>query len=99
MKRQFWFIVGGNEAQNGNTPTLGVQVEDDGSYDFWSIIYLRDNMSVIHNTQCPKSTLRKKSNLIFYHVMRESVAMRESLTTHIPTNDNPLDQMTKDLAG
>ena len=30
-----------------------------------------DNMSVIHNTHCPESTLRKKSNSIFYHTVRE----------------------------
>ena len=34
-----------------------------------------DNMSVIHNTQIPESTLRKKLNSICYHDMRESVAM------------------------
>ena len=34
-----------------------------------------DNMSVIHNTQRPESTLRKKSNSICYHAVRESVAM------------------------
>ena len=34
-----------------------------------------DNMSVIHNTQRPESTLRKKSNSIYYHDVRELVAM------------------------
>ena len=34
-----------------------------------------DNMSVIHHTQGPESTLRKKSNSICYHAVRESVAM------------------------
>ena len=42
-----------------------------------------DNMSVIHNTQRPESTLRKKSNQICYHAVRESVAMNECLTGHI----------------
>ena len=31
-----------------------------------------DNMPVIHNTQRPESTLKKKSNSICYHVIRES---------------------------
>ena len=44
-----------------------------------------DNMSVIHNTQRPESTLRKKLNSICYHAVRESLAMGESLTGHIPT--------------
>ena len=44
-----------------------------------SYIY-RGNMLFIHNTQSPESTLKKKINSIFYHDVRESVAMGESLT-------------------
>ena len=55
-----------------------------------SCIY-RDNMSVIYNTQRPESTLRINSKSIFYHAIRECVAMGDSLTTHIPTNDNTSD--------
>ena len=58
-----------------------------------------DNMSVIHNTQCPELTLKKKSNQICYHFVRESVAMGESLTAHIPTADNPADLATKLIPG
>ena len=58
-----------------------------------------DNMSVIHNTQRPESTLKKKSNAICYHAIRESVAMGESLTCHIPTDMNPADICTKVLSG
>ena len=54
-----------------------------------------DNMSVIHNTQRPESTLKKKSNSICYHAVRESVAMGESLTGHIATTENPADLATK----
>ena len=35
-----------------------------------------DNMSVIHNTSKPESVLKKKSNSICYHFVREAVAMR-----------------------
>ena len=58
-----------------------------------------DNMSVIHNTQRPESTLKKKNNSIYYHALREDVAMGECLTTHIPTKDNLSDMMTKVLYG
>jgi hypothetical protein len=34
-----------------------------------------DNMSVVHNTQRPESVLKKKSNTICYHVVRESAAI------------------------
>jgi hypothetical protein len=58
-----------------------------------------DIMSVIHNTQRPESTLKKKSNAICYHAIREAVAMGECLTAHVPTNDNPADICTKVLPG
>ena len=54
-----------------------------------------DNMSIIHNTQCPESTLKKKSNEICYHATRESVAMGESRTGHVATAENPADLATK----
>ena len=54
-----------------------------------------DNMSVIHNTQRPESTLKKKSNSICYHAVRESVAMGESVTGHVASKENPADLATK----
>jgi hypothetical protein len=58
-----------------------------------------DNMSVIHNTQRPESMLKNKSNSICYHAVRESVAMGESLTAHIGTNENVGDLASKVLYG
>jgi hypothetical protein len=58
-----------------------------------------DNMSVIHNTQWPESMLKKKSNSVCYHFARESVAMKESLTGHVPTNENMADIATKIVGG
>ena len=58
-----------------------------------------DNMSVIHNKQRPESTLRKKSNSICYHAVRESVEMGESLTGVIPTSENCADLVTKIITG
>jgi len=63
-----------------------------------SLIY-SDNMSVIYNTQSPESTLNKKCNSVAYHAVRESVAMGESLTGHVPTNSNVADLATKVLSG
>ena len=54
-----------------------------------------DNMSVVNNTQQPESVLRKKSNSICYHAIRESVAMGEVLTTHIATGENVVDLAMK----
>ena len=58
-----------------------------------------DNMSIIHNTQRPESTQRKKPNSIWYHSVRESVAMVETKTVHISTHDNGSDLPTKVLYG
>ena len=58
-----------------------------------------DNMSVIRNTQIPESTLRNKSNSIFYHNVCESVAMLDTKTSHISTHDNIYDLLTKVLYG
>ena len=58
-----------------------------------------DNISVIHNTQRPDSTLKKKSNSICYHVFRESVAVGNTITGHVPTLENLADLATKVIPG
>ena len=58
-----------------------------------------DNMSVIHNTQRPDSTLRNKSNSICYHSVHELVSMGEYLNGHIPTAENCADLATKIIPG
>ena len=66
----------------------------DGSSTFRSVLH-GDNMSIIHNTQCLESTLKKKSNEICYHATRELVVMGESRTGHVATAENPADLATK----
>ena len=56
-----------------------------------------DNMSVIHNTSKPESTLRKKANSVCYHYIREAVAADECRTGHISTHENCADIATKPL--
>jgi hypothetical protein len=58
-----------------------------------------DNMFVVHNTQRPASVLKKKSNSICYHEVRESAAMGESIIGHAPSVDNPADICTKVVPG
>ena len=58
-----------------------------------------DNMSVIYNTSRPESTLKKKCNSICYHAVREAVAMKEAIVSHISTNYNWADLLTKVLYG
>jgi hypothetical protein len=59
-----------------------------------SFIY-RDNKSQVTNSSRPESTLKKKCNSICYHASRESVAMVESHITHIRTQFNLADFLTK----
>jgi hypothetical protein len=43
--------------------------------------------------------LKKKSNSIAYHAVREAVAMGEILIAYVSTDDNVADLMTKALGG
>jgi hypothetical protein len=56
-----------------------------------------DNQSVLANTSIPESVLKKKSQSIAYHFVREGVARDEWRTTYINTNENEADLLTKVL--
>jgi hypothetical protein len=57
------------------------------------------NMSVVHNTHRPASVLKKKSNSICYHAVRESAAMGKSIIGHVSSVDNNADICTKVVPG
>ena len=57
-----------------------------------------DNQSVLANTTAPDSQLKKKSNSIAYHFVRDGCARDEWRTTYVNTHDNPADLLTKPLA-
>eukprot|EP00957_Ditylum_brightwellii_P163279 12432834-Ditylum_brightwellii.AAC.2 len=54
-----------------------------------------DNQSVLVNTTIPDSTLKKKSQRIAYHFVREGSARDKWQTSYINTNDNESDLLTK----
>jgi hypothetical protein len=56
-----------------------------------------DNQSVLANTTIPDSTLKKKSQSIAYHFVREGSARDEWRTTYVNTHDNQADLLTKPL--
>ena len=58
-----------------------------------SFIY-GDNKSQVTNSSRPESTLKKKCYAVCYHAIRDSVAMGESLITHIPTQFDLTDFLT-----
>ena len=58
-----------------------------------------DNMSVVNNTSMPSSTLKKKSNAIAYHFVREKIAARVGYVTYEPTDTNLADILTKQQSG
>jgi hypothetical protein len=57
------------------------------------------SMSVVYITSSPKSMLKKKSNSIAYHAAREAIALGKILISHIKTDNNIADVMTKVLPG
>ena len=56
-----------------------------------------DNQSVLANTTIPDSTLKKKSQSIAYHLVREGCARDEWRTTYVPSSENEADFFTKCL--
>ena len=54
-----------------------------------------DNEAVVRNTTKPESTLKKKSQSIAYHFVRQGVARNEWLMTHIRSEYNCSDTLTK----
>ena len=58
-----------------------------------------DNQSVLANTTNLTSVLKKKSNALAYHFVREGVARDEWRTAYINTHDNIADMLTKPLSG
>ena len=56
-----------------------------------------DNQSVLANTTVPESTLKKKSQSIAYHFVREGAARGEWRTAYINTHLNEADLLTKML--
>ena len=69
---------------------MGIPVEEP------TFIY-GDNQSVLANTKNPHSQLKKKSNSIAYHFVREGCARGEWRTTYVNTAYNPADLLTKSL--
>ena len=54
-----------------------------------------DNQSVLANTTMPESTLKKKSQSIAYHFVREGSARDEWRTVYVNTHLNEADLLTK----
>jgi hypothetical protein len=54
-----------------------------------------DNMSVVRNTSVPESMLKKKSNSIAYHYVRERAASGAIVVSYEPTDTNLADMLTK----
>jgi len=56
-----------------------------------------DNQSVLCNASLPDSTLKKKSQSIAYHFVREGSARDEWRHAYVNTHDNEADLLTKVL--
>ena len=69
---------------------MGIPVEN-------PVFTFGDNQSVLWNTSVPESMLKKKSNSIAYHFVREGAARDEWRTSYVRTTVNPADLLTKAL--
>ena len=58
-----------------------------------------NNMSIVMNSTRPESTLKKKSNTIAYHFVRENVADGTCRITYEPSETNLADLVTKTQSG
>jgi hypothetical protein len=56
-----------------------------------------DNQSVLFNSTIPESSLKKKSQSIAYHFVRQGAARDEWPTAYVNTHLNPADLLTKPL--
>ena len=57
-----------------------------------------DNQSVLYITTIPESTIKKKSQSLCHHFVREGVARKEWKTGYVKTTENPADALTKPLS-
>ena len=73
-----------------NLRMMGISCDDP------TFIY-EDNQSVLANTTIPDSMLKKKSQSITYHFVREGAARDEWQMTYINTHENEADLLTKQL--
>ena len=58
-----------------------------------------DNMSMVKNSSVPESQLKKKSNSIAFHYVRERAAAGVVAVQYEPTNTNIADMLTKTQSG
>jgi len=58
-----------------------------------------DNMSMVTNSSVPDSRLKKKSNSIASHCVRERSAAGAVMINHEPTGTNVADMLTKTQPG
>ena len=72
-----------------------MQAQDDRNEPEWAIF--GDNQSVLANTTIPDSTLKKKSQSMAHHFVREGVARDEWRTACVNTHENPAVLLTKPL--
>ena len=62
-------------------------------------LMLGDNNSVVLNCTMPSSVLKKKNNVVAYHCVQEAIAAEIVKFSHIPSEINYADLLTKPLPG
>ena len=60
-----------------------------------AFVYVDNQLLLYNNVTLPSLTLKKKSNSIAYHFVREGCAMKEWICSYVRTHLNPSDILTK----
>ena len=60
---------------------------------------MADNQSVLSNVSIPEQMLKKKSNSIAYHFVREGTAMDEWRFKYVKSENNPADKLASSRCG
>ena len=63
----------------------------------YPLLYISDNNSVVLNTTMSSSVLQKKHCVVSYHKIRETIAAGIVRFSHIPSDMNYADILTKPL--
>ena len=79
-----------NEALRYKLRMMGIPIEEASNV-------FCDNQSVVTNSTIPQSTLQKKHNMVAYHKVRESVALKAVRIAHEKGKMNMADALTKFL--
>ena len=94
-----WSGICSHEDWSGNPPGIAIQSAHDGSANLSTVVDLWvQHASHSYHTSA-RVNIEEEVKFNFYHVIRESVEMKEILAGHVPSVNNPAEIYTKFVPG